>query len=287
MQATVKKEYSTSCMVKHFGNFAQDTNPAANRNFKEIEINGIKFPAIIDTGSDISIIRFDVFEHLSNLNFIEGRKRFITAGNFKLITIGYFETVVSMDGVDINVKFFVAKHFVYPAAIGNDILKQVDIKITSDGATLVAKLKQIDNDVNINDPGELEEFCSTLLLENGDKYDISHLRGETFIKTKELLDGYCPTGQDPSPIKMKIILSDEIPIYQRPRRLSYEDQNIVAQQIKEWLRDGIIRTSTSEYASPIVLVSKKDGSKRLCCDFRKLNEKILRDNFPMMLIDDA
>ncbi|XP_017475400.1 PREDICTED: uncharacterized protein LOC108365767 [Rhagoletis zephyria] len=48
-----------------------------------------------------------------------------------------------------------------------------------------------------------------------------------------------------------------------------------------------IQRSTSEYASPVLLVAKKDGSKRLCCDYRRLNEKIVRDNFPMPLIDDV
>jgi len=38
-------------------------------------------------------------------------------------------------------------------------------------------------------------------------------------------------------------------------------------------------------ASPVVLVDKKNGKKRLCCDYRKLNKKIVRDNFPTAQMD--
>lgn len=48
----------------------------------------------------------------------------------------------------------------------------------------------------------------------------------------------------------------------------------------------IIRPSTSEFTSPIVLVHKKDGSRRLCVDYRRLNKVIVRDHFPIPLIED-
>lgn len=67
---------------------------------------------------------------------------------------------------------------------------------------------------------------------------------------------------------MNIILQDDIPIYERPRRLSPQDKVEVDKQIKTWLEDGIIRQSHSVYASPIVLVKKKDGSTRICVDYR-------------------
>jgi len=62
---------------------------------------------------------------------------------------------------------------------------------------------------------------------------------------------------------------------------------VVDSQIQEWIAEGIIKPSTSEYASPIVLVVKKNGTKRLCRDYRKLNEKIVRDNFPMVQMDSV
>ncbi|GFV55432.1 transposon Tf2-9 polyprotein [Trichonephila clavipes] len=53
---------------------------------------------------------------------------------------------------------------------------------------------------------------------------------------------------------MRIILKDDIPVYQPARRLSFSENQDVNKQIDEWLDQA----HTSEYASPIVLVKKKD-----------------------------
>lgn len=135
------------------------------------------------------------------------------------------------------------------------------------------------------DVGEWSEFgeeLEILSLTAKDKdvaVDLGYVSKNNAVAVRCLVESYKPEEIETSPISMKIILSDEIPIFQRPRRISYEDQRMVERQVKEWLRDGIIQISSSEYASPIVLVPKKDGSKRPCCDFRKLNEKIMREIF--------
>lgn len=49
---------------------------------------------------------------------------------------------------------------------------------------------------------------------------------------------------------------------------------------------GIVRPNYSEYSSPIVVVAKKDGTKRICVDYRALNKKVVRDEYPLPLIDD-
>ncbi|PIK44339.1 hypothetical protein BSL78_18812 [Apostichopus japonicus] len=54
-----------------------------------------------------------------------------------------------------------------------------------------------------------------------------------------------------------------------------------------WLDNGVIRPSTSPYASPIVLVRKSDGSLRLCVDYRKLNMKTIKDAYPIPRIDES
>lgn len=49
---------------------------------------------------------------------------------------------------------------------------------------------------------------------------------------------------------------------------------------------GIVNPCFSDYASPIVLADKKDGSKRICIDFRRLNSKIVKDRYPLPVIED-
>lgn len=86
--------------------------------------------------------------------------------------------------------------------------------------------------------------------------------------------------------EMSIVLQDDEPVVYRPYRLSIREKEVVRDMVSELLKNGIIQPSTSPYASPVVLVRKKTGEYRLCIDYRALNKKTVRENYPMPLIDD-
>lgn len=87
-------------------------------------------------------------------------------------------------------------------------------------------------------------------------------------------------------VEMKIDLADSRPIFYRPYRLSHHERERVRETIDELLRNDIIQESRSDYASPILMVKKKTGEQRLCVDFRALNNKTIKDRFPLPLIED-
>ena len=69
-----------------------------------------------------------------------------------------------------------------------------------------------------------------------------------------------------------IKLSTSEPIRSKPYPLPYALQETVDSEVKQMLKMGIIQSSNSPYASPIVLIKKKDGGNRFCIDFRKINK---------------
>lgn len=86
--------------------------------------------------------------------------------------------------------------------------------------------------------------------------------------------------------EMTIELDDAEPVVYRPYRMSYADRTLVRNMIQEMVDHGIIRESNSPYASPILLVQKKTGDKRLCVDYRALNRKTKKEHYPLPRIED-
>uniref|UniRef100_A0A8R1I9D7 RNA-directed DNA polymerase n=1 Tax=Caenorhabditis japonica TaxID=281687 RepID=A0A8R1I9D7_CAEJA len=82
-----------------------------------------------------------------------------------------------------------------------------------------------------------------------------------------------------------IYTSTEVPIKGRAYRVPVKYQSELEQHINALLKSERITESNTPWTSPIVLVKKKNGSLRVCLDFRKLNEVTIPDNFPLPRID--
>jgi len=73
---------------------------------------------------------------------------------------------------------------------------------------------------------------------------------------------------------------------QRRTRLSVREYEELKRQCTELFKEGKVRVSKSPYAAPIVMVRKSNGSIRGCIDYRAINERTLKDSFPLPRIDD-
>lgn len=88
-------------------------------------------------------------------------------------------------------------------------------------------------------------------------------------------------------VKHHIRLQDETPFKERPRPIHPSDRAAVKQHLRELLETGIIRESESPFASPLVLVRKKNGQIRLCVDYRKLNARTVKDAYALPNIEET
>lgn len=88
-------------------------------------------------------------------------------------------------------------------------------------------------------------------------------------------------------IKHQINTSDAVPIKQAARRLPITKRQVVKDEVDKMIKSGVIEPSTSPWASPVVLCTKKDGSVRFCIDYRRLNSVTHKDSYHLPRIDDS
>ncbi|UYV84436.1 K02A2.6-like [Cordylochernes scorpioides] len=88
-------------------------------------------------------------------------------------------------------------------------------------------------------------------------------------------------------VQHKIYTGNARPVRQPPRRVPMAKRDEVVGLLPKLKQDGVIEESNSPWSSPVVLVTKKDGSTRFCVDYRKLNEVTKKDSYPLPRIDDT
>ncbi|GIL68842.1 hypothetical protein Vafri_22066, partial [Volvox africanus] len=76
------------------------------------------------------------------------------------------------------------------------------------------------------------------------------------------------------------------PVSRPMYRLSPLELDEVKRQVTDLLAKGMIRPSTSPYSAPILFVGKKDGSLRMCIDYRGLNAATVKNRYPLPRVDD-
>jgi hypothetical protein len=82
------------------------------------------------------------------------------------------------------------------------------------------------------------------------------------------------------------LLTGTAPIFKRAYRVSRPELVELKKQLDELSEKGYIRPSTSPWAAPFLFVEKKDGTKRMCIDYRALNEVTIKNMYPLPRIED-
>ncbi|KAK7114491.1 hypothetical protein V1264_000546 [Littorina saxatilis] len=144
------------------------------------------------------------------------------------------------------------------------------------------------------EPAELDEFDGEELLELGDLHkkegvdDVKLGPDLTEDQQKELHDfmgdfthRFSDVPGSTSLVEHEVHLTSNVPVRSKPYPIPFQARESLKKDIDNMLKMGVIRESSSPYSSPVVVVKKKDGTNRVCIDFRKVNKITVFDPEPM------
>ncbi|GJY32057.1 hypothetical protein Tco_0415552 [Tanacetum coccineum] len=107
---------------------------------------------------------------------------------------------------------------------------------------------------------------------------------QNFLKVfPEDLSGLPPTRQ----VEFRIdLMPGATPIARAPYRFAFSEIKELSEQLQELSDKGFIRPSSSPWGAPILFVKNKDGSFRMCIDYRELNKLTVKNRYPLLRIDN-
>lgn len=290
---------STACPKKSEEEVRKSVNcvRSADDKLVAVKINNVVCYALIDTGSDVNLIREDIFKKIARAKLYATRRVLTGFGNLQTIPMGRFDAELSVNGGEYNTEILVVPSGAMTSEVilGQNFLDQVQVYIRGGKITIkpvdtvVSEFKEKRECDGVNDAvsDDVRNAIRELMQINYVQENESNVRATDREKIDTLIANYRPAKNVNTSVETKIVLRSEEPISHRPRRLAPREKAVLDKQIAEWLGNGVIYPSTSEFASPVVIVPKKSGEYRVCIDYRKINRQMIRDRFPMPLIEES
>ncbi|GKC29978.1 putative reverse transcriptase domain-containing protein [Tanacetum coccineum] len=203
------------------------------------------------------------------------------------IELGSFDVIIGMDWLAKNHAVIVCDEKIVRIPYGNEILivqgdkgdKEKKSKLSIISCEKVQKY--------------MEKGCQLFLAqvtvkENKDKSDEKRLEDVPTVRDfpevfPEDLPGLPPTRQ----VEFQIdLVPGAAPVARAPYRLAPSEMEELSTQLQELSDKGFIRPSSSPWGAPVLFVKKKDGSFRMCIDYRELNKLTVKNRYPLPRIDD-
>ncbi|GJU02610.1 putative reverse transcriptase domain-containing protein [Tanacetum coccineum] len=135
--------------------------------------------------------------------------------------------------------------------------------------------------------------CTLTLLNQPFEIDLMPIKLDSFdvVIGMDWLSKYhakilCDENVVHIPIDGETLIIQAAPVARAPYRLDPSEMQELSNQLQELADRGFIRPSTSPCGAPVLFVKKKDGSFRMCIDYRELNKLTVKNRYPLPKIDD-
>ncbi|XP_028040239.1 uncharacterized protein LOC114250529 isoform X1 [Bombyx mandarina] len=182
-----------------------------NMSVKSVKVGNYVTNCLIDTGSDLNLITFDLFTKLK-CEYIPEKMLLTGLGSSKVYSIGKFDTDLTIDSHRYSINLYI----VPTGGIPYDVILGQQFLV---------------NTITVIDKGlvEVRPPCYDISYQNA--ICLSSSSNDQCTAVREIIDSYTPLKTKDAPIRLKIVLKDDVPVSQRPRRLAITEEQLVKQHV--------------------------------------------------------
>lgn len=247
--------------------------PYSNRPFTSVTIGGHHLLALIDSGSEITIIGAPGLHLVNSLNLklMPVNQKFVTTADGTTQPIkGQVLIPLTVNNQTKTLPAWIIPSICHALILGADFCHLFSINMNFASKTWET--------ANVNSEAESIEQVR----------DVSTLSAEQLNQLNQVIGLFCKlSGLGKTHlIEHKIDTGNAEPVKQRYFPISPAMQVHLYKELERMLALGVVRESNSPWNSPVLLVAKSNGDYRLCFDGRKLNSVTKRDAYPLPYVSD-
>ena len=267
-------------------------------------IQAVPTTILLDSGSSHNFLSESLAQRLNLQPVRKGRIRVMVASGERLVSRGKCPKVsVKFGKFSTQADFFILPLEGYEAVLGTQWLRTLG-EILWDFSKLVMKFHCDGNQIilkgltdKVVDSHALSKevtrfpvgaFVQVMAIDRPMTTSVA-----TTPELHELLEVFGEIFQEPVGLPPNRAQDHHIPLQpgsrpvcSKPYRHPYYQKGEIERLVSEMLSTGVIHPSNSPFSSPVVMVKKKDGTWRMCIDYRSLNQITIKDKFPIPLIDE-
>ncbi|KAJ9546254.1 hypothetical protein OSB04_025961 [Centaurea solstitialis] len=270
-------------------------------------VNSMPALVLFDTGASKSFVSLTFCKDFMNIKSkLESPLEVeIADEEFRLCKFIYKKNVLEVEGVKFSIDLIPIPMREIQVVAGMDWLRRNGANVDCENCRVVVRNLSGGELTILGDASKrLPKVCSmakarSYVLRGGTSYLVYLIsdQGESKKKTvedvpvvsefpdvfPEDLPGIPPERQ----VEFRIdLVPGAAPVAKTPYRLAPPEMQELSNQLEELLEKGFIRPSSSPWGAPILFVKKKDGTLRMCIDYRELNKLTVKNRYPLPRIDD-
>ena len=277
-------------------------NEINNGMYITVDCGFEKIKFLVDTGAMITVVSSSIFDRISVSDQVNSEPqctdvRLLQANGAPIKVYG--EAMIS---ITIGEKMYdcmvIVAEIEQDAILGMDFLHKNNASINCDHMTIQmnGQVIQCTSGGDVTQITAITEDLESVPAHLSQMYEeaTANIDKEHHEKIRALLNNHSDVfSQGDHDIGRTTMIQHSIhttcpaPIRQHPRRPPMGQRGEIEKQVEDMLNRGIITPSSSPWSSPVVLVDKKDGTKRFCVDYRELNKHTIKDSFPLPRIDES